>query len=125
MSRTRPEKLKLALQQQRLECKNLKKQIEKMKVEIENNSVKVDERLEKDIATILEGNDKKHSPFMKLFWAQQQEAWKRSEKGIRFHPMIIRFSLAIAAKSPSAYEELRSSGVPKLPSKRTLRDYRM
>ena len=124
VSRTRPEKLKLALQQQRLECKNLKKQIEKMKVEIENNSVKVDEGLEKDIATILEGNDKKHSPFMKLFWAQQQEAWKRSEKGIRFHPMIIRFSLAIAAKSPSAYEELRSSGVLKLPSKRTLRDYR-
>eukprot|EP00112_Aurelia_sp_Birch-Aquarium-sp1_P019875 Seg500.5 transcript_id=Seg500.5/GoldUCD/mRNA.D3Y31 product="DNA transposase THAP9" pseudo=true protein_id=Seg500.5/GoldUCD/D3Y31 len=124
VSRTRPEKLKLALQKQRLECKDLKKRIEKMKLEIENNSMTVDEGLERDIATILEGNNKKHSPFMKLFWRQQQEAWQANEKGIRYHPMIIRFSLSIAAKSPSAYEELRSSGVLKLPSKRTLRDYR-
>ena len=124
VSRTRPEKLKLALQKQRLECKDLKRQIEKMKSDIENNSVVVDDQLEKDIGTIIDGNEEKQSPFMKLFWRQQQEAWKRNEKGIRYHPMVIRFSLSIAAKSPSAYEELRSSGLLKLPSKRTLRDYR-
>lgn len=38
--------------------------------------------------------------------------------------MIIRFCLAIASKSSSAYEELRKSGILCLPSKRTLRDYR-
>ena len=38
--------------------------------------------------------------------------------------MIIRFCLSLAAKSLSAYEELRDSKILQLPSKRTLRDYR-
>ncbi len=38
--------------------------------------------------------------------------------------MIIRFCLSFAAKSASAFEELRNSGVLRLPSRRTLRDYR-
>ena len=38
--------------------------------------------------------------------------------------MIIRFCLAIASKSGSAYDELRDSRVLCLPSRRTLRDYR-
>ena len=43
--------------------------------------------------------------------------------------MIIKFCLLIAAKSPSAYEDLRfdskkGSGILVLPSQRTLRDYR-
>ena len=83
VSQTRPQKLKLALQKQRLQCKYLKKEIAIMKVKIANNSLKVDEELEKDIANILQGNIKKHSPFVKLFWEQQQEAWQTDEKGIR------------------------------------------
>ena len=38
--------------------------------------------------------------------------------------MRVRFCLSIAAKSPSAYDELRSSNILTLPSRRTLRDYR-
>ena len=38
--------------------------------------------------------------------------------------MIIRFCLSLAAKSASAYDELRDSKVLTLPSRRTLRDYR-
>ena len=38
--------------------------------------------------------------------------------------MVIRFCLSLAAKSPSAYEELRDSKDLRLPSQRTLRDYR-
>ena len=53
---------------------------------------------------------------MKLFWNDQ--------KSRRYHPMIIRFCLAISSKSESAYDELRDSGVLCLPSRRTLRDYR-
>ena len=36
--------------------------------------------------------------------------------------MIIRFSLSLAGKSASAYDELRNSNI--LPSRRTLRDYK-
>ena len=47
-----------------------------------------------------------------------------STKGIRYHPMIIRFCLSLATKSSSCYEELRNSGVLILLSQRTRRDYR-
>ena len=38
--------------------------------------------------------------------------------------MIIRYALCLATKSPAVYEEIRDSGILKLPSMRTLRDYR-
>ena len=38
--------------------------------------------------------------------------------------MIIRFCLSLASKSSSAYDELRSSNILKLPSRRTLIDYK-
>ena len=37
--------------------------------------------------------------------------------------MIIRFCISLAAKSASAYDELRNTGILTLPSRRTLRDY--
>ena len=43
---------------------------------------------------------------------------------VRYHPMIIRFALSLAIKSPVAYEELRKSGIMILPCRRTLRDYK-
>ena len=61
---------------------------------------------------------------MKLFWEQQQVAFKSKSNAIKYHPMIIRFCLSLAAKSSSAYAELRDSKVLTLPSRRTLRDYR-
>ena len=38
--------------------------------------------------------------------------------------MIIRFCLSLAAKSASAYDELCSSNILTLPTRRTLRDYK-
>ena len=48
---------------------------------------------------------------------------------VRYHPMIIKFCLSLAAKSSSAYSDLRydsknDTGVLVLPSLRTLRDYK-
>ena len=63
------------------------------------------------------------TPFMKLFWEQQKLYAKRNPRAIRYHPMIIRFCSFRAAKSGSAYDELQSSGILTLPSRRTLRDY--
>ena len=60
---------------------------------------------------------------MKLFWEQQREVIGKGT-GVRYHPMIIRSCLLLAAKSASAYDELRSSKVLTLPTRRTLRDYK-
>ena len=62
--------------------------------------------------------------FQCIFWEQQHKATcLTSTKGMRWHPLMIRFCLHLQHKSNSAYEALRESGCIKLPSQRTLRDY--
>jgi hypothetical protein len=61
---------------------------------------------------------------MNLFWQEQKKLLSNNSTGVRYHPMIIRYCLSLAAKSPACYEELRKSKILKLPSQRTLRDYR-
>lgn len=125
VSKTSPERIKLALQEQRLKCTNLEKKLAEMKGEIQKASIPIDEGLSKDIVSILSNiGSQKMTPFMELFWQQQKKMLQTSTKGVRYHPMIIRFCLSLAAKSPSCYEELRNSGVLVLPSQRTLKDYR-
>lgn len=69
-------------------------------------------------------------PFMKLFWQEQLKYLHTEHKGqLRYHPAVIKYCLSIAAKSASAYEQLRvdskdGSGVLILPSQRTLRSYK-
>ena len=50
-------------------------------------------------------------------------------RGIRYHPMIIRFCLSLAAKLASAYDDIRcneksGTGILILPSRCRLRDYK-
>ena len=80
---------------------------------------------------LVRGCDQEHvPPFMKLFWEDQQKYLSSSSSSsIRYHPMIIKYCLSFAAKSSSAYSDLRynsrtGSGVLILPSLRTLRDYK-
>ena len=67
---------------------------------------------------------------MKLFWGEQQKYIQASSSSsIRYHPMVIKFCLNLAAKSSSAYSDLRydsktGNGILVLPSLRTLRDYK-
>ena len=56
-----------------------------------------------------------------LLWAQQQEqAKKKDKRGMRWHPLMIRWSLAIRHTSPAAYRQLRNSGFLCLPCESTL-----
>ena len=78
---------------------------------------------------LVRGCDQEHvPPFMTLFWEEQQK-YLFSSSSICYHPMIIKYCLSLAAKSSSAYSDLRynsrtGSGVLILPSLRTLRDYK-
>ena len=88
------------------------------------NAVDVDEDLGGFIVkTMDEHKANAVSPFMKLFW-EQQRALIGKGTGVRYHSMIIRFCLSLAAKSASAYDELRSSNILTLPTRRTLKDYK-
>ena len=80
--------------------------------------------LKDDIHDLMENNLEVVSPFMKLFWKEQKKYLSISPKARKYLPMIVRFCLSLAAKSPSAYGELRNSNILILPSRGTLRDYK-
>ena len=124
ISKTAPQRIKLTLQQSRLKCKQLEQELNKMKKELQQLSFSIDTQLHNDFTEILSENNNKLTPFMNLFWQQQKKLFSYNPKGMRYHPMIIRFCLSLASKSKSAYEELRNSNILVLPSSRTLRDYK-
>ena len=130
ISLTSPERIKLAFQEYRLENKQLKTELESTKQEIQKSSVPVSSELSRDLIDIMSNASKKNiPPFMKLFWEEQQKYLLSSKKGIRRHPMIIRYCLGLAAKSPTTYDEVRfdekkQTGFVILPSRRRLRDYK-
>ena len=95
-----------------------------MRTELQKTNIEVVHELSNDFASILKGAGSKVTPFMNLFWQQQKKLFSSSPNGVRYHPMIIRFCLSLAAKSPSYYEELRNSKVLIPLSKRRLKDYR-
>lgn len=124
ISQTSPARIKLTIQNQRLKCSQLERELEEMKNELASSNVQIDHKMSNDFVKILSDADEKMTPFMNLFWQQQKKLFSSSSQGVRYHPMIIRFCLSLAAKSPSCYEELKNSGILVLPSQRTLRDYR-
>ena len=73
------------------------------------DSQPVDSELWKDFITLFSGCDQEHRPpFMKLFWEEQQKYLSSlSSSSIRYHPMLIKYCLSLAAKSSSAYSDLR------------------
>ena len=103
-----------------------------MQTELQKSSVEISRDIHTDFIKIFSDNLDKQNihPFMKRFWQEQQKYLSSSKTGIRYHPMIIRYALNLAAKSPSAYEEIRydenqGTGILILPSQRRLRDYKI
>ena len=127
---TSPERIKLTLQDHRLKCKQLGEELSKMRSAIECHSEIVDPQISNDFKTIFSGCDTSTVPdFMKLFWGEQQKYIQASSSSSMYHPMVITFCLNLAAKSSSAYSDLRydsktGNGIFVLPSLRTLRDYK-
>ena len=102
-----------------------------MKEALDTEGQRISPKLSNDFQKLFsESDDSKFPPFMKLFWQKQQRYINSSSStAIRYHPIIIKFCLNLAAKSSSAYKDLRydsttGSGLLVLPSLRTLRDYK-
>ena len=51
------------------------------------------------------------------------KACKTKAKGMRWHPLFIRWCLNILLTSSKTYDIISESGLIRLPSKRTLQDY--
>ena len=71
-----------------------------MCAELQKSSMEINNDLNNDFMQILNSAGTKITPFMKLFWEEQKKLFNRSSSGVRYHPMIIRFCLSLAAKSP-------------------------
>lgn len=57
------------------------------------------------------------------FQQQKDAALKPDKRGIRWHPLFIKWCLYLHYQSGKAYDTLRDSGCIHLPSSRTLQDY--
>ena len=107
ISKLSNERVKVTLQHYRIENKALKPKIDQLQLELERSSMKVSAELSEDPVSIVSKTDQcTVSPFMKFFWEEQQKYSKSSSKGIRYHPMIIRYCLSLASKSATAYDEM-------------------
>lgn len=96
----------------------------------EADGVMVDEPLHSDLCSLMQEHHDtvmstcKVGSFQHTFWKQQEEASRQlNARTMRWHPQVIRWCLHLRLKSSGAYHELRESGLLKLPSERTLRDY--
>ena len=130
ISLTSPERIVLTMQNLRQENKQLQEQLETIRAELETKTIPVANHLGDDLIQIMNNTDSnKIPPFMKMFWEEQQKYISSSRKGVRYHPMIIRYCLGLAAKSAAVYDQIRydektQSGFLILPSRRRLRDYK-
>ena len=115
---------KLKDQQKKMQAalRRLDRLEKKFKEAIAAEGVNVSSDISDDLVDILRSNDL--NPTQSFFLQQQLKASKaKSASGIRWHPSMIRFALALHMASPACYETARDSGMIKLPSQRTLYDY--
>lgn len=68
----------------------LENQLKLMREELNKSSVKINEELTKDFISIMGKTKHNISPFMNLFWQQQQKLFASNSTGVRYHPMVIR-----------------------------------
>ena len=108
--------------------KQLTAKLEAAKAAIERASHTVDDETHSDLVKIVEQQSSvvsKQFPsdsFAHIFWQQQlKAATSPNSRGMRWHPLMIKWALYLQYQSAGAYETIRSYVA--LPSQRTLRDY--
>ena len=91
------EKLRATVAADRLELKDLKQKIKNLESRIEKYGVTVSEPLEKDLLTIMSGQNLESTPHMKFFWEQQMHLLQTKKMARRYHPQLIRFAFRYIA----------------------------
>ena len=72
---------------------------------IEKPGQKINETLENEFISLYSKEDNNSIlPFMKLFYDEQQKYLRTSKIGRRYHPMMIKYFLKLAAKSTEAIQ---------------------
>ena len=130
-SEQKDERLQKLHQQVRLKSKALKSLKEKISKMCATEGIQLDPSISGDFLSLMKKfsataiSSCSDDSFKALFWQQQLKAASvKKAAGMRWHPLMIKWCIYLQYKSSSAYEALRSSGVIKLPSGRTLRDYK-
>lgn len=120
LHKTTRETLIYELKNARKESKECQKQLKQFQLTLITDSVELNSQLSRDLQDVIEHTDNK---LAKLFWMEQKKAFSTKDKGVRWHPMLIRLAILIRSRSPVAYDTLRKTGILKLPGSSTLRDY--
>ena len=115
------------------ELTKLKKQKDRLRKRIDcvvqSNGITLDHETNKDFNAIINTHSqllKENSlnTFQTIFWEQQATAARlNNAKGMRWHPLMIKWCIYLRYHSQKAYGTLRESKCITLPSQRTLRDY--
>jgi hypothetical protein len=113
--------LKKALRLCRKNVNQLKVSLRKIKKQLGEDSLDICSNLHESLRSVMD--ETKMSPFVRVFWKEQQKAFKCASGGMRWHPMMIRFAIMLRSQSASAYRTIRETGVLKLPGECILRDY--
>ena len=95
------EKLRATVIADRIRLKDLEARLQNMQRQIEKHGVNVSKPLEKDLLTIMQGQNLDSTPHMKFFWEQQIRLFaKRVKMGRRYHPQVIRFCFVDTLQIP-------------------------
>jgi len=95
---------------------------------IKKEGITLNEEHEKDISEIVcnsEPNFEPDTPQWLLWQQQKEQASKKDARGMRWHPLIIRWCLSIYHTSPKAYRQMTSKKLQfiKLPHINTLKKF--
>ena len=115
-------KLENALKTERKKQKMLLEKIEKMKKELEHQPLEITKDLHADLKKSVE-EGVIVDPLAKLFWEEQMKAFQKPNRGMRWHPTMVRLAILLRCQSKAAYTTLRNTGILKLPGESTLKDY--
>ncbi len=109
LSKLQPKTLISLLKTSRKDNKALQAKLNK---KVEEESVCIDGATHTSLVRIMNDN-KLENDFLKLFWEEQQKAFNSGNRGMRWHPMMLRFAIMLHSYSPAAYSILRDTGVLK------------